>query len=214
MNRNLLDNFGDSETRVVRALESLYRGNGVLVVDDENRENEGDIIFGARNLTTEQMALMICETSGIVCLCLPREKTESLALPMMTERNTSAHGTAFTVSVDAAEGVTTGVSATDRVTTVRAATADDARPEDLNRPGHIFPLVAKPGGVLERRGHTECVVDLMRLSGLSPYGILGEVTNPDGTMARLPELVPFARRHALPLLSVEDVCEYRKKYRA
>ncbi len=214
MNRNLLEDFGDSETRVVRALESLYRGNGVIVVDDESRENEGDVIYGARTLTVGQMALMIRETSGIVCLCLPPEKVKSLDLPMMTERNTSAHGTAFTVSIDAAAGVTTGVSAADRVATVKAATADGARPEDLSRPGHIFPLVAKPGGVLERRGHTECVVDLMRLAGLHPYGILGEVTNPDGTMARLPELVPFARKNALPLLSVEDVCGYRKKYSA
>ena len=212
MNRSLIESFGDSETRVARALEALRRGSGVVVVDDEDRENEGDIIYGAHALTAPQMALMIRESSGIVCLCLPPEKVRSLGLPMMVERNTSVHGTAFTVSVDAAVGVTTGVSASDRVATVKAAIAEDARPDDLNRPGHIFPLAAKAGGVLERRGHTECTVDLMRLAGLPPYGILGEVTNVDGTMARLPELVPFAQNHDLPLVSVEDVCSYRKKY--
>lgn len=212
MQNSLLDLFGNAETRVRNALQVLCQGEGIVVVDDENRENEGDLIYPAQSLTVKQMALMIRETSGIVCLCLPSEKTEALALPMMVDNNTSRHQTVFTVSIDAAEGITTGVSAFDRVRTVHTATANNARPEDLSRPGHIFPLRAKSGGVLERRGHTECVVDLMRLAGLSPYGVLGEITHADGTMARLPDLVKFAQKHSLLILSVEDVYAYRSTH--
>lgn len=212
MSVNLLDSFGSPKARVKAALDALRMGRGIVVVDDEDRENEGDLIYGAHSVSVEQMAFMIRESSGIVCLCLPPDKIESLELPMMVDRNTSRHQTAFTVSIDAAEGITTGVSAADRVRTVRAATADEAKPGDhLSRPGHIFPLRACPGGVLERRGHTECVVDMMRLAGLPPYGILGEIMNADGTMMRLPGLVQFAREHALPLLSVEDICLYRQE---
>lgn len=211
MSVNLLESFGDPKARVEAALDALRAGKGIVVVDDEDRENEGDLIYGAHSVSVEQMAFMIRESSGIVCLCLPSDKIESLELPMMVECNTSRHQTAFTVSIDAAEGITTGVSASDRVRTVRAATAEGAKPGDLSRPGHIFPLRACPGGVLERRGHTECVVDMMRLAGLPPYGILGEIMNADGTMMRLPGLVAFAQEHGLPLLSVEDICLYRQK---
>lgn len=209
MNQTLLSPFGTPMDRVEKALAALRKGRGVLVTDDEERENEGDLIFAAETLTEAQMAMLIRECSGIVCLCLPEDKVRQLELPMMVEANSSRYQTAFTVSIEAAAGVTTGVSAADRVTTVRAAIADGARPEDLSRPGHVFPLRARPGGVLERRGHTEATIDLMRLAGLSPYGVLCELTNPDGTMARLPDIVTFAQRHMMPALTVEDLVGYR-----
>ena len=198
-------------SRVDKALKALSRGEGVLVTDDEDRENEGDLIFSAELLREEQMAMLIRECSGIVCLCLTPEKVRQLDLPMMTEHNSSAFQTAFTVSIEAAQGVTTGVSARDRLQTIRTAVASGACPEDLHRPGHVFPLRAKSGGVLERQGHTEATVDLMRLAGLQPAGVLCELTNPDGTMARLPEIETFADRHQLPVLSVQDLISYRKE---
>jgi 3,4-dihydroxy 2-butanone 4-phosphate synthase len=200
---------GTSTERVERALNALQNGQGVLVTDDEDRENEGDIIYAAESLTAKQMALLIRECSGIVCLCLPEERINQLQLPMMVEENNSHYQTAFTVSIEAAEGVTTGVSAVDRVTTVKAAIADDAGPQSLHSPGHVFPLRARSGGVLERRGHTEATVDLMKLAGLKPYGVLCEVTLEDGTMARMSDLVTFSRQHALPLVTIEDLAQYR-----
>jgi 3,4-dihydroxy 2-butanone 4-phosphate synthase len=210
MNQSLLDQFGSPTQRVEAALEALRSGKGVLVTDDEDRENEGDLIFAAQSLTQPQMAMLIRECSGIVCLCMPEEKIRRLNLPMMVDKNESAYKTAFTVSIEAAQGVTTGVSAADRITTIQAAIADDATRESIHSPGHVFPLKACPGGVLERRGHTEATVDLMRLAGLKPYGVLCEVTNPDGTMARLPEIVAIAKKHGLPVLSVEDIVKYRQ----
>jgi len=194
--------------RVERALQALRAGKGVLVTDNENRENEGDLIFAAETLTTAQMAMLIRECSGIVCLCLPEDKVRALELQPMVSNNSSRYQTAFTVSIEAAHGVTTGVSAADRVRTVQAAIADDAAAEDLHRPGHIFPLRARPGGVLEREGHTEATVDLMRLAGLKPYGVLCEVTNEDGTMARMPEIQDFGKRHDLPVVTIDDLKEY------
>lgn len=209
MSQNLLERFGGPLERVERSLAALRLGLGVLVVDDEDRENEGDLIFAADTLTAPQMAMMIRECSGIVCLCLTDEKIARLGLPMMVEHNTCRNGTAFTVSIEAARGVTTGVSAADRVTTVKTAAAPDAAPSDLLHPGHVFPLRARSGGVLERRGHTEATVDLMRLAGYEPCGVLCELTNPDGTMARLPEIVAFAERHDMPVMTVEDLAAYR-----
>ena len=212
MNQSLLtQTFGDSESRMAAALASLQSGGGVLVVDDEHRENEGDLIFPAESLSTGQMAMLIRECSGIVCLCLTDEKADALDLPPMVQHNTSRNGTAFTVTIEAAEGVSTGVSAADRVRTVRAAAAHTASPADLRRPGHVFPLRARPGGVLERAGHTEATVDLMRLAGLAPCGVLCELTNPDGSMARLPEVVAFGQKNGLPVLTVEDVARHRKQ---
>jgi 3,4-dihydroxy 2-butanone 4-phosphate synthase len=207
---SLLSPFGNSTQRVEQALTALGQGNGILLVDDEDRENEGDLIFAAQSLTPAQMALMIRECSGIVCLCLTDEHIRQLELPMMVEHNTSKNGTAFTVTIEAREGVTTGVSAQDRVTTIRTAIAENATPSDLSHPGHVFPLRAQPGGVLTRRGHTEGTVDLMRLAGLQPAGVLCELTNVDGTMARLPEVIAFAQAHAMPVLSIEDLVEYRR----
>jgi 3,4-dihydroxy 2-butanone 4-phosphate synthase len=194
---------------VESAIATLREGQGILLVDDETRENEGDLIFPAESLTTEQMAMLIRECSGIVCLCLDDEFLQRLNLPMMVSHNNSRNGTAFTVSIEARNGVTTGVSAADRVTTIQAAIADEATPEDLCRPGHIFPLRAQPGGVLARRGHTEGTVDLMALSGYKRAGVLCELTNPDGTMSRLHEIVTFAKQHEMPVLSIDDLVNYR-----
>ena len=210
MNQSLLVQFGNPYERVERALLALRNGQGVLVTDDENRENEGDLIFPAETLTVNQMAMLIRECSGIVCLCLTDDKVKSLKLPMMVDNNSSRFQTAFTVSIEATNGVTTGVSASDRVKTIKTAVADNAKPEDLNRPGHIFPLRARPGGVLERQGHTEATIDLMKLAGLKPAGVLCELTNPDGSMARLPEIIKFATKYNFPVLSVEDLVTYRK----
>jgi len=210
MNQALLTHFGNADKRMENALTALRCGRGILVTDNEDRENEGDIFFAAESLTDEQMAILIREGSGIVCLCLTEERVQALELPMMVDVNTSSFGTPFTISIEAATGVTTGVSAADRVTTVKAAIADPVNPEQLVRPGHVFPLKAKRGGVLERPGHTEANVDLMRLAGLKPFGVLCELTNPDGTMARLPEIIAFAKKNNMPVVTVDDVIAYRK----
>ncbi|KHS89710.1 3,4-dihydroxy-2-butanone 4-phosphate synthase [Pectobacterium brasiliense] len=209
MNQTLLSEFGNPTERVERALDALRHGRGVLVLDDEDRENEGDMIFSAENMTVEQMALTIRHGSGIVCLCLTEERRQQLELPMMVEKNSSHYQTAFTVTIEAAEGVTTGVSAADRLTTIRAAIADNAKPSDLNRPGHVFPLRAQPGGVLTRGGHTEATVDLMTLAGLKPSGVLCELTNDDGSMAHAAEVIAFAKQHDMPVLTIEDLVAYR-----
>jgi 3,4-dihydroxy 2-butanone 4-phosphate synthase len=197
------------QLKVEICLKSLRSGNGVIVTDNENRENEGDLIFPAESLTNEQMAMLIRECSGIVCLCLQEDMVNKLNLPMMVENNNSAYKTAFTVSIEAAEGVSTGVSAADRVTTIKKAIAVNALPGDLCSPGHVFPLKARKGGVLERAGHTEATVDLMSLAGLKPCGVLCEITNPDGTMARLPELRVFSEKFGIPMVTVQDIIKYR-----
>ena len=212
MNQTLLSSFGTPFERVENALIALREGRGAMVLDDEDRENEGDMIFAAENMTVEQMALTIRHGSGIVCLCLTDERRKQLELPMMVENNTSAYGTGFTVTIEAAHGVTTGVSAADRLTTVRAAIADDAKPSDLNRPGHVFPLRAQPGGVLTRGGHTEATIDLVSLAGFKPAGVLCELTNDDGTMARAPECIKFAKEHNMALVTIEDLVAYRREH--
>ena len=207
---NLLNRYGQGAIeRVERALNDLRAGKGVMVVDDEDRENEGDLIYSTDFLTVPQMALMIRACSGIVCVCLRDEDCKRLQLPQMVENNTNTQGTAFTVSIEAAHGCTTGVSAHDRVTTIKAAANPNGKPEDLLRPGHVYPLRARQGGVLERRGHTEATVDLMRLAGLNPAGVLCELMNDDGSMAKLPQVCDFADLHGLTVLSVEDLAEYR-----
>ncbi|WP_162064421.1 3,4-dihydroxy-2-butanone-4-phosphate synthase [Vibrio taketomensis] len=206
---SLLAEFGDPITRVNKAIEALQNGQGVMLLDDEDRENEGDIIYSAEHLTAQQMALMIRECSGIVCLCLTEERANQLELPPMVENNDSVNQTGFTVTIEAKKGVTTGVSAQDRVTTVKTAIAADAKASDLARPGHVFPLRARDGGVLTRRGHTEGTIDLVTLAGLQPAGLLCELTNPDGTMAKTPEIVTFAKAHGMPVLTIEDIVQYR-----
>ncbi|MDR9828590.1 3,4-dihydroxy-2-butanone-4-phosphate synthase [Vibrio sp. FNV 38] len=205
---SLLAEFGDPITRVNNALEALQQGRGVLLLDDEDRENEGDIIYSVESLTNAQMALMIRECSGIVCLCLPEEQADKLELTPMVTNNNSANQTAFTISIEAKVGVTTGVSAQDRVTTIKTAANPDAKATDLARPGHVFPLRARKGGVLTRRGHTEGTIDLMRMAGLQPAGVLCELTNPDGTMSKTPEIITFGKLHQMPVLTIEDMVLY------
>ncbi|TCP92147.1 3,4-dihydroxy-2-butanone 4-phosphate synthase [Cricetibacter osteomyelitidis] len=212
MNQSLLSEFGTPEQRVQKAIETFKQGNGVLVLDDENRENEGDLIFPAETITPKQMAVLIRHGSGIVCLCITDELCKQLDLPPMVQDNTSVNKTAFTVTIEAAEGVSTGVSAADRVTTIKAAIKDGAKPSDLHRPGHVFPLRAAKNGVLERNGHTEAAVDLARLSGYKPAGVICELTNDDGTMSRTPELVKFVKEKGYALVTIEDMITYRQKY--
>ncbi|MGC6376572.1 3,4-dihydroxy-2-butanone-4-phosphate synthase [Bisgaard Taxon 45] len=212
MNQSILSSFGQSEERVIAAIHAFKQGKGVLVLDDEDRENEGDLIFPAETITVEQMAMLIRYGSGIVCLCLSDELCQQLDLPPMVTKNTSVNKTAFTVTIEAAKGVSTGVSASDRVTTIRAAVADNAKPSDLSRPGHIFPLRAMTGGVLKRRGHTEASVDLARLAGYKEAGVICEITNDDGSMARAAEIVVFAKKFGFPVVTIEDLVSYRQKY--
>jgi 3,4-dihydroxy 2-butanone 4-phosphate synthase/GTP cyclohydrolase II len=200
----------DVTARVETALSELKRGRMVLVVDDEHRENEGDLIMAAELATPEAMAFMIRHTSGLLCVGLTGERADELHLPLMVDDADDPCRTAFTVSVDRRAGTTTGVSGQDRALTVRALADPATRPADLCRPGHVFPLRARPGGVLQRAGHTESAVDLCRLAGLSPAGVLAEVTNEDGTMARLPELERFAEKHDLVMLAVADLVRYRR----
>jgi 3,4-dihydroxy 2-butanone 4-phosphate synthase len=202
---------GTPNERVELALDTLRNGKGVIVTDDESRENEGDMFFAAESVTEQQMALLIREGSGIICLCMSEDDADKLELPLMVENNTSTYKTAFTISIEAAEGVTTGVSAKDRVTTVRTCVKDNAKPTDLHHPGHVFPLRAKNGGVLERNGHTEANIDLMRMAGLKPMGVLCEITNPDGTMARMPRIIEFSEEHDMPVVTIQDIIKYKKE---
>lgn len=197
------------EQRFERALRDMRRGHPVILVDDFDRENEADLIVAAERLTPSAMAMLIRECSGIVCLCLPGETLDRLQLPLMVANNESRFRTAFTITIEAREGVTTGVSAHDRVTTIRAAIADDAQPSDLVSPGHVFPLRAAAGGVLERTGHTEGSVELARMAGLKPAAVLCEITNPDGTMAKGSDIDRFAARHDMVVLSIAELVEYR-----
>jgi len=197
-------------TNIENAIAAIDRGEFVIVVDDADRENEGDLIMAAEKVTPEAIAFMIRHTSGVICQPLEGERCDALSLPLMVAHNTETQRTAFTVSVDARTGTSTGISAADRATTVRTLIDAATRSDDLARPGHIFPLRYREGGVLKRAGHTEAAVDLARLSGMFPSGVLAEITNDDGTMARLPELERFAAEHDLQLISIADLIRYRR----
>jgi 3,4-dihydroxy 2-butanone 4-phosphate synthase/GTP cyclohydrolase II len=199
----------DSVALVEKALAEIRKGRMVILTDDEDRENEGDLVMAANLVTPDAINFMATHGRGLICLSLTEDRIQQLALPLMVQDNTSPFQTAFTVSIEAARGVTTGISAADRATTVLAAVAPNAKPRDLVRPGHIFPLRAREGGVLVRTGQTEGSVDLARLAGLYPAGVICEIMNPDGSMARRPELVRFAKRHKLVMLSVADLIRYR-----
>lgn len=199
----------DSIERVKRALAEIRKGRMVILTDDEDRENEGDLVMAAQHVTPEDINFMATYGRGLICLPLTEERLKQLNIPLMVQDNSSPFQTAFTVSIEAARGVTTGISAADRARTIHAAVAPNAKPSDLVRPGHIFPLRARKGGVLVRAGQTEGAVDLARMAGLSPAGVLCEIMNPDGSMARRPELLRFAKKHKLLLLSVADVIHYR-----
>ncbi|MEV7770452.1 bifunctional 3,4-dihydroxy-2-butanone-4-phosphate synthase/GTP cyclohydrolase II [Kitasatospora sp. NPDC086791] len=196
---------------VERAIADIALGRAVVVVDDEDRENEGDLVFAASAATPELMAFTIRYSSGVICAPMTGDELDRLKLPPMTQVNEDRKGTAYAVSVDAREGIDTGISAADRARTVRLLSSSGTEPGDLTRPGHVFPLRAVEGGVLVRPGHTEAAVDLARLAGLPPAGAIAEVVNDDGTMARLPELVVFAREHGLAIISIEDLIAYRRR---
>ena len=191
------------------ALNDLKSGRLIVVVDDENRENEGDLIGAAQFATPEMVNFMAVKARGLICLTMTGDRLDSLDLPLMVDRNTDSHQTAFTVSIDAVEGTSTGISAEDRSRTIQAAINPLTKPNDLRRPGHIFPLRAKDGGVLKRAGHTEAAVDLAQMSGLYPAGVICEIQNDDGSMARLPELIEYAKLHKLKLISIADLISYR-----
>ncbi|RKG51518.1 3,4-dihydroxy-2-butanone-4-phosphate synthase [Acinetobacter cumulans] len=201
-----------SEQRVLQALEDIRQGKPVLVMDDFDRENEADLIVAAETLNVETMARMIRDGSGIVCFTLTNALADHLELPPMVQNNSSQFKTAFTVTIEAAQGVTTGVSAQDRTTTIHAAIKTGAVASDLNRPGHVFPLRARDGGVLSRRGHTEASIDLARLAGLQPAGVLCEVTNPDGSMASGKQVLDYANKHKLTLINIEELVQYRQAH--
>jgi 3,4-dihydroxy 2-butanone 4-phosphate synthase / GTP cyclohydrolase II len=192
------------------ALAELRAGRMIVIVDDEDRENEGDVMIAAEMITAEAINFMATHARGLICLAITGERADSLELNQMVPRNTSWGGTAFTVSIDArGRGVTTGISAQDRAQTILAAIGSDTRPEDLARPGHVFPLRARKDGVLERRGQTEAAVDLARLAGMNPSGVICEIVNDNGAMARLPDLIRFCAKHDFKLVSVADLAQYR-----
>ena len=196
---------------VADAIEAIRNGEMVIVVDDEDRENEGDLTIAAEKVTPEAINFMARHGRGLICLPMTAERLEQLRIPMMVDRNTSRYETAFTVSIEAKGVTSTGISAADRAATVRAAIDPDTKPSDLAQPGHMFPLRARRGGVLVRAGQTEAAVDLARLAGLYPAGVICEIMNDDGTMARVKQLTRFARRHGLPLITIADLIKYRMR---
>ncbi|MDU0360176.1 3,4-dihydroxy-2-butanone-4-phosphate synthase [Rhizobium sp. 25PS6] len=196
------------------AISAIASGKMVVVVDDQNRENEGDIVVAADAVTPETIAFMMTHARGLVCIAMEGERLDALDIPLMVPNNTESHKTAFTVSVDYLKGTTTGISAADRAATISALVDDRTKPDEFARPGHIFPLRANPRGVLGRPGHTEAAVDLARLAGRTPAGVICEFANDDGTMSRLPELTLFAKRHNLLLVTIEDLVAYLERQAA
>jgi 3,4-dihydroxy 2-butanone 4-phosphate synthase/GTP cyclohydrolase II len=203
---------GSVFSSIPEAVEDIRAGRVVVVVDDADRENEGDLIMAAEKVTPEAIAFIVRHTSGVICVPVVGDRLDELQIPLMVAANTDHQRTAFTVSVDARRGVTTGISASDRATTILAIVGADTTPDDLSRPGHVFPLRYREGGVLKRAGHTEASVDLARLAGLYPAGVLCETVNEDGTMARLPDLVTFAAEHGLKIISIADLIAYRREH--
>ena len=196
---------------IEEAIEDIGKGKMVILVDDEDRENEGDLTMAAEAVTPDAINFMAKYARGLICLSLTPERVEHLQLPLMTTDNTSPFGTAFTISIESKKGVTTGISAADRATTIKTAISPKSGPEDLARPGHVFPLRAKQGGVLHRAGQTEGSVDLARLAGLYPAGVICEIMNDDGTMARVPQLIEFSKKFDLKIVTVKDLISYRVK---
>ncbi|HDS1737619.1 MULTISPECIES: 3,4-dihydroxy-2-butanone-4-phosphate synthase [Pseudomonas] len=195
---------------VAAAIAAFQAGRPVLLLDDNDREDEADIVAAAENISLQTMAMMIRDCSGIVCLCLDETTVDTLQLAPMVQNNQARHGTGFTVTIEAAEGITTGVSAHDRITTIAAALSSTAEQRNIVSPGHVFPLRARNGGVLTRRGHTEGTVDLARLAGLRAAGVLCELMNPDGSMARGEQVALYARENNMPMLTIEELAQYRQ----
>ncbi|HEX6725627.1 MAG TPA: 3,4-dihydroxy-2-butanone-4-phosphate synthase, partial [Gaiella sp.] len=196
---------------IEEAIDEIRAGRFVVVVDDEDRENEGDLTIAAQFVTPDSVNFMAMHGRGLICLCLTPERCDELGLRQMTDQNEAQFGTAFTVTIEARDGVSTGISAADRARTIQVAVDPTSTPYDVVSPGHVFPLRARAGGVLQRSGQTEAAVDLARLAGLAPAGVVCEIMNDDGTMARVPDLVGFCERHGLKLVTVADLIEYRKR---
>src|SRR5688572_22166731 len=207
--RNLKSEAEMPLATIEEAAEDIKNGKMIIIVDDEDRENEGDLVCAAEKVTPEIINFMVTHARGLICLPLTEERCDKLQLPMQTQENTSGFGTAFTISIEAREGVTTGISAADRARTILTAVDPNTKPSDLARPGHIFPLRAKRGGVLVRPGQTEASVDIARIAGLQPAAVICEIMNDDGTMSRMPELEAFAERHSLKIISVAELVRYR-----
>ncbi len=204
--------FGEVKAAAEDIIEEARKGRMFILVDDEDRENEGDLVIPAQWATPDAINFMARHARGLICLALTRERVEQLGLPLMSQNNRTRHSTAFTVSIEAREGVTTGISAADRSRTVSVAIDPSCGPQDIVTPGHVFPLVARDGGTLERTGHTEAAVDIARLAGLNPAGVICEIMNDDGTMARRNDLITFAQRHALKIGTIADLIAYRRRY--
>lgn len=198
--------------RIEDAIEDMKQGRFVVIVDDENRENEGDLAIAAEKVTPDAINFMAKEGRGLICLPMTGERLDQLAIPLMVQDNTSKNRTAFTISVEAKKGVSTGISAEDRATTIATALAPHTKPADLARPGHVFPIRAREGGVLARAGHTEAIVDIARLAGLQPAGVICEIMNDDGTMARMPQLEEMSERHGLKIITIRDLIAYRCRH--
>ena len=212
MSAPLNSDYADAISSVEEIIEDARNGRMFILVDHEDRENEGDLVVPAQMCTPTAINFMATHGRGLICLALPGERLDALGLPLMAASNSSRHETAFTVSIEAREGVTTGISAHDRARTVAVAIDPRSGPQDIATPGHVFPLRAREGGVLVRAGHTEAAVDIARLAGLNPSGVICEVMNEDGTMARLPDLVAFAQRHALKIGTISDLIAYRRRH--
>lgn len=210
MQTNVLLKLENYKQRIKQAITSLKLQQGIILIDNKDRENEGDLVFSCENMTLKQMALTIRHGSGIVCLCITEEKRKQLNLPMMVKDNTSTYNTGFTISIEAAQGVSTGVSAQDRLKTIKTALPDTAQPSDFNKPGHIFPICAHTGGLLKRAGHTEASITLMTLAGFKPMSVICELTNEDGSMAKIKDIIKFSKLNKMPILKIDDLILYLK----
>ncbi|CAL4318194.1 3,4-dihydroxy-2-butanone 4-phosphate synthase [Buchnera aphidicola (Pterocallis alni)] len=208
MNKKILSKYGNYKNRIKQAIYSLKKNKGIIIIDNKNRENEGDLVFCCENMTVRQMALSIRYGSGIICLCITELKRKQLHLPMMVKNNTSKYQTGFTVSIESAQGVSSGVSAQDRLKTIQTATSETVIPQDLNRPGHIFPLCAHQNGILSRPGHTEASITLMILAGYKPMSVICELTNKNGTMSKNKEIIQFSKLYKMPIITIEDLILY------
>lgn len=204
----LLSKFGDFKKRIKNAISDLKNNKGIIIIDDQNRENESDLVFSAATMTVKQMAFMIEHCSGIVCLCITEKRRKKLNLPMMVKNNTNFYKTGFTVSIESAKGITTGVSAKDRLKTIKIAISKKVKPKDLNRPGHVFPLRAHIKGIKHRAGHTESSIEIMKLSGLKKYSVICELTKKNGSMFQIQDSLKFAKIYHMTIISIEDIIKY------
>ncbi|CAL4318181.1 3,4-dihydroxy-2-butanone-4-phosphate synthase [Buchnera aphidicola] len=209
----LLSEFENFENRIKKAIHAIKSKKGIIIIDNKNRENEGDLVFSAEHMTIEQMALTIRNGSGIVCLCITEKKRQQLKLPMMVKKNTSKYQTGFTISIEAASGISTGVSAKDRLKTIKIASKNHVKESDLNKPGHIFPLCAHSGGVLSRPGHTEASIEIMNLAKLKPISVICELTNEDGSMSKINDIINFSKSYDMPILKIDDIIKYLTHYK-